>query len=280
VETFFRPNTPEATIVTPALLFRRSLKQEEITQELDKLEKGSPNDFTGARDWIHNNFVGAYLQLYEPHSRACPFYAGFQAYCHLAHGNLRYFLELCHKSFSRIDEWTVDSPILPQVQAEAAREASTAFLREVRSFGPRGLQLHVFVLRLGSLFAIAHQRPTQSEAEQTHFAIGEGNQQLTDDDRAFLREATKWSVLYDEAETKKKDSIGEPEDIEYVLAPIYAPYFHISYRKRRKLKLRTDEFITLMRGSYEQVTELLRRFSTNWEVEPSDLTPTLFSHLG
>jgi hypothetical protein len=277
---FFRPALPEATIVTPALLFRQSLRPEEIKEELDSLEKGNSNSFTGTRDWIHNNFIGAYLQLYEPHSRACPFYAGFQSYCQLAHGNLRHFLELCHKSLSRMEEWTIDSSVPPQMQAEAAREASTAFLREVRSFGPRGLQLHAFVLRLGSLFAIAHQRPTQSEPEQTHFSIGEGNQLLTPDDFAFLREATKWSVLYEEPETKKKDSGVEPEDVEYVLAPIYAPYFHISYRKRRKIKLKTDECIVLIRGSYDQVKELLRHYSTSWEVQPSELTPTLFSHLG
>jgi hypothetical protein len=178
-----------------------------------------------------------------------------------------------------MEDWTVAVPVPVTVQAEAAREASTAFLREVRSFGPSGLQLHAFVLRLGSLFAIAHQRPTQSEPEQTHFSIGEGTQQLTNDHEAFLREATKWSVLYEEAETKKKDSIVDPEDIEYVLAPIYAPYFHISYRKGRKLKLRTDECIVLMKGTYEEVKLLLKHFSNKWEVEPSDLTPTLFSHL-
>jgi hypothetical protein len=178
-----------------------------------------------------------------------------------------------------MEDWTIDSAIRPEVQAEAAREASAAFLREVRSFGPRGLQLHTFVLRLGSLFAISHQRPTQSEPEQTHFSIGEGNEQLSLDDLAFLKEATKWSVLYEEEETKKKDS-GEPEGVEYVLAPIYAPYFHISYRKRRKLKLRTDDCVVLIRGTYDQVKELLKRYSTQWEVDRSELTPTLFSHLG
>lgn len=278
-EAFFRKDFPEASIVTPALIFRRSIQPEKVKEELDKLEGGLKNDFRGSRDWVHNNFVGSYLQLYEPYSRPCPFYAGFHAFCQLAHGNLRYFLELCHKSLSRLEDWDVDVPIPLDIQAEAAREVSTAFLREVRSFGPRGLQLHAFVLRLGSLFAMAHQRPTQSEPEQTHFSIGEGPQQLTKDLDSFLREATKWSVLYEEAETKKKDSIADPENMEYVLAPIYAPYFHISYRKGRKLKLRIEECIVLMQGDYEQVKLLLRHFSSKWKVEATELTPTLFSHL-
>jgi hypothetical protein len=279
VDSFVRVGLPEASIVTPALLSRRALEPAYIEGQLEKLAAGETNDFTGTKDWIHNNFAGSYLQLFEPHSRPCPFYAGFQTFCQLAHGNLRYFLELCHKSIARLDEWDGRSPISVDVQAEAAREASAAFLKEVRSFGPHGLQLYTFVLRLGSLFAIGHQRPTQSEPEQTHFSIGTGAAQLNAVDYAFLREAVKWSVLFEEEETKKKGT-SDPEDVEYVLAPIYAPYFHISYRKRRKLKLKTDDIVTLIRGTYDEVKDLLRRYSVTWEVEASDLTPTLFSHLG
>lgn len=278
VDSFFRRSLPEASIVAPALLYRRTLNPDSIKQELDKLERGEENDFTGKRNWLHNNFIGAYLQLYEPYSRACPFYAGFQAFCQLSHGNLRYFLELCHRSLSQLEEIPFLSVVQPSVQADAAREASAAFLREVRSYGPRGLQLYTFVLRLGSLFAIAHQRPTQSEPEQTHFSIRTGTQILSREDQLFLREAVKWSVLYEEEETKKKSS-ADPEDIEYVLAPIYAPYFHISYRKRRRMEFTTDEFVALVRGGYDEVRELLKRYSAAWSVSSSDLTPTLFSHL-
>jgi hypothetical protein len=217
--------------------------------------------------------------LYEPHLKPCPLFAGFQTFCQLAHGNIRYLLELCHTSLNRVDAWDGIEPIPVDVQADAAREASAAFLREIRSCGPRGLQLHGFVLRLGSLFAISHQRPTQSEPEQTHFSIGAGIAILSNEDEDFLRESVKWSVVYEEPETKKKD-VGEPEGFEYVLAPIYAPYFHISYRKKRKLKLSSDDVIVLIRGTYEQVKELLKRYSVTWEVEPADLAPTLFSHLG
>jgi hypothetical protein len=278
-ERFVNRSFPEASVVTPVLLHRKALTPEEIVLELSKLESGESNDFTGHRDWIHNNFIGSYLQLFEPHSRPCPFYAGFQAFWQLSHGNLRHFLELCHQSISRVDEWEAGSPVPVAIQADAAREVSASFLREVRSCGPYGVQLYAFVLRLGSLFAIAHQRPTQSEPEQTHFSIGDGVGQLQTADHAFLREAVKWSILYEEEETKKKGTV-DPEDVEYVLDPIYAPYFHISYRKRRKIKLKTDDLVILIRGTYDQVKDLLKRYSVAWEVETSELHPTLFGHLG
>lgn len=280
IDKFFRPNHPQATIVVPALLYRKGCQPEMLVQELDLLELGKKNRFTGRTNWIHNNFIGCLLQLYEPHTRACPFYAGFNTFCLLSRGNIRHFLELCHKSITRAfrNGIAIGQPNDPVDQAEAARQVSVAFLGEIKSFGRYGNQLHTFVLRLGSLFALAHQRPSQSESEQSHFSIGSGSQILSEADQQFLREAEKWSVLFEEAETKKKGAF-DPEAVQYVLNPIYAPYFHISYRKRRKLKLATDDVICLIRGPYEGVADLLKRYSRTWAIEPDEMSPTLFSHL-
>lgn len=277
---FIREQTPQASIVTPALLSRPSMSPAQVLAELDKLEGGQTNRFTGETNWVHNNFVGCLLNLYEPHARACPFYAGFDTFCKLSRGNLRHFLELCHKSVTRAVSQGIEfgSPVPAADQAEAARQASTAFLREVRTFGRRGTQLHTFVLRLGSLFALAHQRSTQSESEQSHFSIGTGVTTLTDDDFDFIKEAVKWSVLFEDKATKQKNEY-DPENIDYILNPIYAPFFNISFRKKRKLELTTDDTICLIRGSYDDVRELLRRFSRTWEVEPKHVSPSLFSHL-
>lgn len=279
-EAFFRPNLPEASIISPALLNRKRNKPEDIAVEMDRLEKGEPNHFTGKRDWIQNNFIGSLLQLYEPYDRACPFYAGFHTFLKLARGNIRHFLELCYKSIDRAfpDGGFEGQEISPAQQAEAARQASTAFLGEVRSFGEYGNRLHSFVLALGSLLALAHLRPSLSESEQTHFSVVRGSEALSPEDERFLREATKWSVLFEEEATKLKQNY-EPQTVEYVLNPIYAPYFHISYRKKRKLELKSEELIRLIRGSYADVSALLKRYSKNWSVEPSSMNPTLFSHL-
>ena len=280
VQEFIRNDQPMASIVVPALLYRPSEDPKNILLDLDKLERGEENRFTGKTNLIHNNFVGCLLQLYEPHSRACPFYSGFKTFCQLSRGNIRHFLELCHKSITRAapEAGSVEQIVPINCQAEAARQASAAFLGEVRSFGRHGNKLHTFVLRLGSLFALAHQRPTQSESEQSHFSIGSGNVDLSVSDQEFLKEAVKWSVLYEHKGTKKKGEY-DPETIEYVLNPIYAPYFHVSYRKKRKLELSTGDAICLIRGSYDEVSQLLKRFALTWSVQAGEMAPTLFSHL-
>jgi hypothetical protein len=277
-ESFDRPTVPEASITATALLYRQRLSPEEIAEQLDALESNRQNRFLGSADWIHNNFIGCLLDLYDGYSEPCIFYSGFTAFATMAHGNLRHLLELCHKSLALQNrEDPAAQSVSPMLQAYASREVSSAFLAEIKSFGRLGNQLHAFTLRLGSLFSLAHKKPTQSEPEQSHFAVVKGDSLLTENDRTLLSESVKWSVLFEEEETKLKDL--HEVNFEYVLNPIYAPFFHITYRKRRKLELSAEEFGVLARGTYDQVRSLLREYSRRWDVSLQAASPTLFSHL-
>ncbi len=279
VESFIRSEQQQASIVTTALLYRQNLEPEKIIRELDLLTEGKDNCFTGSTAWIHNNFIGCLLSIYEPFSRPCPFYAGFDTFCLMSKGNLRHFLELCHKSINQTPK-TIDNQVLrisPINQANAARQTASAFLAEIRSFGRLGNRLHTFVLRLGSLFNLAHSRKNQSEPEQNHFAFTHGAL-LKKEYQEFLSESVKWSVLFEEKETKLKN-FSQTTSLEYVLNPIYAPYFQISYRKRHKLEISTNDFTTLVHGSYEEYQELMRKFSRQWEIKLQEANPTLFTHL-
>src|SRR5690606_12555489 len=108
-------------------------------------------------------------------------------------------------------------------QADAAKQASSSFLKEVKSFGNFGNKLHTIVLRLGTYFKYAQKRITQSEPEQNHFSV---KGVLNSEAQSLLQEAIKWSVFYENKITKQKGGKSklETEDFEYVLNPIYAPY--------------------------------------------------------
>lgn len=279
-EQFVVREHPMATVVVPSLLNRESLTPAEVEDELKALVDGRDNRFTGRTDWVHNNFIGCLLRLYTLSSRTCPVYGGFQSFLRLANGNLRHFLELCYKSFMayRGEPGEIAMSVPSVDQALAAHTASSDFLREVRRFGPQGNSLHTFVLTLGSIFALSQDRPSQSEPEVRHFAVVSGREQLNPSDEEFLSEAVKWSVLFEEPETKKKMDMLQ-SGIQWVLNPIYSPYFRITYRKGRKLDLTTDELITLIRGSYDQRRALLREYQRKWALTQADVSPTLFSHL-
>ena len=274
---FVREDWPTpASIVIPALLARNRLTTKQIVSEFDNLCDGKPNGFQEGADWLHNIFLASYLDLFTSLTRACPIYSGFETYCHMSKGNVRHFLELCHKAFEKVP---AEYPIaIAQVdQAEAASQVAVSLLPEVRSFGNFGNDLHTFLLRLGRLFVLSQRRTSQSEPERTHFAIKDGIEAISDKGKVLLSEAIKWSVLFEEKETKSK-TIGTSPVIDYVMNPIYAPYFQISYRKGRKLELTGADFNLLSTGSADDFraklyTKLLNDWKLDQEAESLSLWP-------
>ena len=150
-----------------------------------------------------------------------------------------------------------------------------AFLNEIPSSGPYGDRLHSFVFRLGSLLALSHRRPSQSEPEQSHFAIVKAAAPISARDMQFFNEAEKWSVIFQEEETKVKKEV-KVISFEYVLNPIYAPYFNITYRKRRQMGLTQEDLEILIHGTFDTVNALLKRFSKQWFVDDSADTTLFF----
>ena len=262
----FRQHPTPAAVVVPALLARRRLPARQIAAEFDKHCAGQPNGFEQGTEWLHNIFLASYLDLFGSLGRACPIYSGFDTYCHMAKGNVRHFLELCYKAFST-SRGTPQEGLSAKRQAEAACQVAANLLPEVRSFGRLGNDLHSFLLRLGRLFALSQRRTSQSEPERTHFAIRDGEVSIGEHGKRLLAEAVKWSVLFEERETKVK-LVGTPQVVDYVLNPIYAPYFHISYRKGRKLELTSSDFTILSSGSANDFKrKLFARLRKNWEVD-------------
>jgi hypothetical protein len=280
VEDFLIPEFPQASVILPALL-NRTNSIEEITIEIEKLKSSKDNKFTGSTNWIHNNLYGCLLLLYEPLGRFCPIYSGFEAFCLMSKTNLRHFLELCYKSIAN-EHLNSTKRTLKAIsirsQAEASKQASSTFLREVKNFGNDGNKLHTFVLRLGTYFNYAHKRPTQSEPEQNHFSVRD-NRSLELNN--FLNDAVKWSVLYENRITKQKggENQAESEDFEYILNPIYAPYFHISYRKKRSVQFNSDEMNIIVFGDFKEFQNYMDKVSKSWKISPNDTTISLFTHL-
>ena len=272
---FLREQHPTpAAVVVPALLARQRLTTKQIVDEFEKYCLGQRNSFQQGAQWLHNVFLASYLDLFTSLVRACPIYSGFDTYCHMGKGNVRHFLELCHKAFATSRPSSEDG-LSARQQAEAASQVAASLLPEVRSFGRLGNDLHSFILRLGRLFSLSQRRTSQSEPERTHFAIRDGEDAISERGKTLLMEAVKWSVLFEEKETKAK-SIVTPQVVDYVLNPIYAPYFQISYRKGRKLELTGSDFNILSSGSADEFkSKLYARFSHDWNIDQEDINESL-----
>ena len=250
---------PEAVVVVPALLNRKTLTPEQVHGELKRYRL----DFSGsfATSWIHNNLFGALLELYRPYGRECPVYSGFDTLCTMANNNLRNFLILCYKTLEVAElRDSVGVTYSVEIQCRAAYDAAEQLIREIKTFGPSGEQLRVFSLRLGSIFRALQANPALSEPEQNQITINSGARGLTLEERWFISELLKYAILIEQLETKTKGSVGQ-DIVDYQLNPIYAPYFQISYRRKRKIDLTVEQFHALAMGTEGEFRELVRVFA-------------------
>lgn len=247
---------PEALVITPALLSRPRNSPESILEFLNSCARHSSEKYFDHKEWIHNNLVGALLELYRPYGRLCPIYSGYDTFFTMANKNLRHFLILCYKALEIASLADEDGKeISLGIQARAAYEAADQLIREIKTFGAQGERLRMFVLRLGNVFRASQAAPAMSEPEQNQFTINSGERVLNTEETQFLAELKKYGIVSEQLETKTKGPVGS-DIVDFQLNPIYSPYFQISYRRKRKISLSVEEFHILALGTEDQYKSL------------------------
>lgn len=74
-----------------------------------------------------------------------------------------------------------------------------------------------------------------------------------------------WSVLFEEESTKiKSDYTTETKDC--ILHPVLSAFFKISYRKKRKLKLKLQEIEIVFFGEENEFLKLIKSFKGRWGI--------------
>lgn len=254
---FISEDHKKASIINSVLIFRNTILVDDILEEFEKHVKGSSSRYNNKTEWIDNYFVGAYLRLVSRNKMKTTFYSGFDVFVSLSGKNLRHFLELCRTAFSLVEDkdlrenLTIDN----STQNLAARETAEELYREIPTFTPRGKQLQKLVYALGVTFKSLQVSKAQSEPEMSHFCIMEDNGDYLDDESmAVLSEAEKWGVLHKDKVTKSKGTTQDG-DFEYVLNPVYSPFFDISYRKGRRFNIKVQDFKKATLGERIEIDE-------------------------
>ncbi|WP_207260550.1 hypothetical protein [Pseudomonas sp. GW101-3H06] len=273
-EDFILQNYRKASIVCSSLLYRRNLDPEKIKAELDKLVSNIDNKFTNKTDWEHNNFIGCYLRIIRSHKAGSTFYSGFDVYSALSGKNVRHFLELSKSAFSLLDDSTLTEKFIIDraLQHIAAKNTSDELVKEITRFTPLGSQLSNFVKALGRIFQLCQDKETQSETEVTHFGIKEDDSPLTEEDDKFFKEAEKWGVLQAIESTKNKSS-ASAAIYDYVLNPVYSPFFLISYRKGRKIEIESSTIRQMYLLGEAAITKEVRKKMRLSGLEDSTVQP-------
>lgn len=253
---FVNDNFPEASVLMPALISRDKEDPEALLAELNGLENNLEGRLSPSGSLISNNLFGCVNAIYLDARRTSILFSGFTSLTLIARGNIRYLLELIHRIFKAYDETSsIDLPVVPpEVQARAIRDASESILNTVNSHGQYGHQLYALTLCLGSIFRGRHRRDTQSEPEINHFTISGGD--FSKKLQNYLDEAEKWSVLFISRETKMKSTGAINSD--YILNPIFSPFFQISFRKKRSLQITAEQLLQMLEGDQSTRDKLVR----------------------
>lgn len=244
---------PEVLLVLHALLNRVNADVYQLFEEIIKYKHGDKSKFT---EWIHNNLFGCILNFYGGLNRLCPLYTGYDTFLTMSKDNIRHFLELCYTSLSQCEDISQLQTVNADYQMLAVKTVSKNMLSEIVKFGPKGKILYLFSMRLGHLFEELRKRDSQSEPEQNQFSV---SGPITDRCQALLNDLVKWSVLYEGKLTKQKTL---ESGIEYLFNPIYSAYFTISYRKKRRVELTSDEIMGLCNESDELYKKLIKRMTS------------------
>jgi len=239
------------------VLILQGKKPDQILAELEKYNSGLDSKF---KEWLHNYGLGVVFLLCRDY-RQRKRYFGYDTYLQLSSGIARYFIQLCFYAFDYANKddsfiFGTEYKISIQVQDKAAYHLSVNKVDEIDTYPPVGHKLKRLVLVLGRIFEQLHKRPAISEPERNHFYTD--YDALSASSREALNSGIMWAVFQPKPLTKIK-SEKQPRGFEYHLNHIYAPYFEISYRRKRRLDISVTDFNNLVDGDDTSVSAVVQK---------------------
>jgi hypothetical protein len=211
----------------------------------------------------YDNYKHALLYTLRRRKRGIQkYYSGWEVFGLLAAGNIRYFLELVDNSLLLHLEsgGTLQHPIPPRLQTLAAQDVGKKNLAELEGLSVHGAQLTKLLLGLGRVFQTLAARPEGHAPEVNQFHLREDvdddGSELTEDATRLLSAAVMHlafvrflgSKLADETDTRAYD---------YMIHPIFTPFFVFSYRRKRKLVLSAEQLLGLVRSPKTAIRAIL-----------------------
>lgn len=239
-----------------------------LSEEID----GWLSDRSSSKDRFNNHFHASLFAIRNGKRGIRKYYSGWDVYLSLCEGNIRYLLELVHSALLLHDEEGGEplSPISPEVQTRAAQAVGRKNLSELEGLSVDGARLTKLLLSLGRVFGVLAESPAGHTPEANQFHLRE---ELAPDSDEKAMDLLKHSVMHlalvryagskllDERDTKAYD---------YMIHPIFAPFFVFSHRKKRKILLSTANLLNLVDKPREGIEAVLRLNHREPEAELPD----------
>jgi hypothetical protein len=217
--------------------------------------------------WWHNKINNySYASLFSIRKRRVginKYYSGWKTLIALSAGNIRYLLQLVTNSLiSHAKEDNFFSrKISAKCQTEVAAEVGKKNLLELEGLSTKGAQLMKLVLGLGQ---VLHEMARQGEKhapEMTEFEVStkeQSSEEIIEEVNDLLRTAVMHLALIRTSGTKLGKP-GDTRDFDYMLHPIFSPFFVYSHRKKRKFIITPEHLLGVITNPSQTIKELLLR---------------------
>ncbi|HEY7061866.1 MAG TPA: hypothetical protein VII06_10320 [Chloroflexota bacterium] len=206
------------------------------------------------------------------------YYAGWSTFLHLSAGNIRYVLELVDQSI--LQHWsgqrTLSQPISVEDQTLAAQSVGRTQLKELEGLDVHGAKLTKLVLGLGRIFGVMAAEPEKHAPEINQFYLPppSGSNDLwaeltgtaARDVDDLLRAGIMHLALLRSIGSKPVDE-SDTREYDYLLHPIFAPFFVFSWRRKRKMMITPRQLRGLVESPRATIREILGQVGRSDEAE-------------
>ena len=191
------------------------------------------------------------------------YFAGWRVYCLLAGSNIRYLLELVDQAFRRhLDDGRdlFEDPVAAENQTRAAQEAGHTNLRELEGLSLSGAKLTRLLLGLGRVFQVMAEDPVghTPEVNQFHLSTDIMDEELRGKVEDLLREGIMHLALlrYRGSKLQQETDIRQ---FDYVVHPIFSPFFGFSHRRKRKIEIKDHDIWDLVEKPRQSIRRIVNR---------------------
>lgn len=194
------------------------------------------------------------------------YYAGWSTILKMANGNIRYVLKMVYHSYVKHlnNGNSLDMPIPPRIQTDTAYDVGGIMLQDLEQEAKNGYKLSKLVINIGSLFNQLATESYNTAPEITEFYIEE---EITPEVEEYLK-AGVMHMAFIRMPNNKNSGIGATKDYLYSLHPAYAARFVYSFRRKRKIVITNEEFLSLTK-THKQLTEkiMAKGMRTSWDTD-------------
>lgn len=211
----------------------------------------------------YNNYAHAALFSIRQGKRGIrKYYAGWEVFLLLSSGNIRFLLELVHQSLlNHARDHDLTSPVSARHQTEAAQQVGRKYLAELEGIVSEGARLTKLLLGLGRVFQVLAENPLRHSPEINQFCLadpGEGKATPSEGKEVddLLKLAVMHLALVRSSGTKQLDE-SDTLEYDYMLHPIFAPFFSFSHRRKRKIELGAGQLLALLHNPSAAIRDIL-----------------------